>query len=125
MARFFPAGWELEREISDVAAAIASGDEGGVLKPLAAPFGYGWLKAKRSENFRVRVLDFCGDVQSVTIADAETGEPRGRVALLGGKCDRVRRGSILKLTGYGLTARGCIREPRPDNDTAGSWLIQF
>ncbi len=125
MARHFPDGWELEREIDDIESAIANGEEGGVLKPWHQPFGIGWLKAKRSENFIVRITEGAGAAQSVTIADAATGEPRGKVPLRSGKCDQVRVGSILKVTGYGITARGLIREPRPDNDTPTSWLVKY
>lgn len=63
--------------------------------------------------------------QSVEIADANTGQPRGKVALRGGKCDQVRRDSLVKIEGLGLTDRGIIREPRICKDTETSWLIQF
>ena len=49
----------------------------------------------------------------------------GSVPLLGGKCDRVRVGSIIKVEGFGLTAGGKIREPRVCRDTATSWLVKY
>lgn len=52
-------------------------------------------------------------------------EPCGSVKLGGGKCDRVRVGSILKIEGFGLTRDGKIREPRPCKDSPTSWLIKF
>ena len=120
--------------------------EGAVLKPISGGFGEGWIKLKRSQNFFVRVSADSGSKQSVpielmfhmehpaTAADfsrfplsAFRFSPAGHVALFGGKSDRVRPGSILKLTAYGLTAKGCLREPRPDADPANpdSWLVQY
>ena len=112
-------GGEFLREI------LNAGGEGIVCKSLAGKWAAPILKCKRSENFIVRVTDFNGGSQSVYIADAVTGEARGKVALLGGKCDRVRVGSVLKLNGYGLTTNGCIREPRVDTDTPASWIVNY
>ena len=125
IARHLPPGFEIEKSDVELDAEIAAGGEGIVLKPWHLDFGQGWLKAKRSENFLVRVTEGPGAVQSVTIADATTGEPRGKLPLRAGKCDQVRRGSLLKVTGYGLTTRGLIREARPDTDTPTSWLVQY
>lgn len=125
IAQHLPPGFEIEKSDVDLDDEIAAGGEGIVLKPWHQPFGIGWLKAKRSENFIVRVASFNGGTRSVFIEDAATREPRGKVALLGDRCERVREGSLLKLTGYGLTANGAIREPRPDADTATSWIVQY
>lgn len=103
---------------------LAAGGEGVVAKRWSD--GYGpMLAAKRVQDFLVHVTGFCGGSQSVTICDSVTGEPRGKVALLGGKVDLVKVGSVLKLRGYGLTERGMIREPRVDTDSADSWLVNF
>lgn len=132
MAPHFPPGFELEavshggRSPGDfLDAELASGGEGIVLKPWPARFGSGWLKVKRHHNFLVVVTEDPGASQSVAVADATTREPRGRVALFGGKINQVQRGSVLKLTGLGLTARGLIREPRPDADAPDSWRVKF
>ena len=75
------------------------------------------------ETFQAVVAGFCGGTQSVEIEI--NGQPAGRVALLGGKCDRVRVGSVLKVEGFGLTPAGRIREPRVCRDTPTSWLVRF
>lgn len=105
-------------------AALSRGAEGVVAKHLDAPYGE-MFACKRIWEGLCAVTGFCGGVQSVTIADAATGQPRGKVALFGGKCDRVRIGSILKCVGMNLTARGSIREPRVCTDTPESWLVKF
>jgi len=102
---------------------LARGGEGVVCKSLDAPYGE-MLACKRVETFQC-VVTRTGNTQSVEIADACTLAPRGHVALRGGKCDRVRVGSIIKVEGMGITAAGCIRESRPCKDTPTSWLIQF
>jgi hypothetical protein len=61
----------------------------------------------------------------VEVADAATGERRGKVTLRGGKIDRVRVGSIIKIEGLELHASGVIRDPRPCMDTETSWLVKF
>lgn len=105
-------------------AALAAGHEGGVAKDLDAPYGE-MLCCKRIWEGLACVTGFCGGTQSVTIADAATGEPRGKIALRGGKIDRVRVGSVLKVQGMGLTERGLIREPRLCADAPDSWLVKF
>lgn len=116
---------------------LAAGGEGIVAKPLDTPYGCGWLKAKREETFYVRVLAAPGCCQSVPFEETDESiaarlqtnplakMASGRCPLFGGKAERVRAGSLLKLTGYGVTARGKIREPRPDRDTPASWLVQY
>jgi hypothetical protein len=107
-----------------LAEVLARGGEGVVKKSLDAPWGTPMEAAKRSENFYC-IVTAMGNSQSVEIADAATGQPRGKVKLGGGKCDRVRVGSILKLNGFGLHASGLIREPVIDRDSDSSWLSQF
>ena len=87
-----------------------------VCKPLAAPFGVDWCKIKFAVPAMVVVtaLDYARG--SVALADARTGAGRGRLPLRGGRFERVRVGSILKVVSAGLTARGMLREARPDTD---------
>lgn len=99
------------------------GGEGVVARGWQDPYGE-IQAAKRLQTFRVVVTGFVPNSQSVTVADAETGEPRGAVTLRGGKCDKVRVGSVLKVEGMGLTEAGKIREPRPCSDAPGSWLVK-
>lgn len=123
----FPAGHApggVRRRGEFLEAVWARGGEGVCAFDWDAPWGE-MLACKRLETFLCAVTGFCGGTQSVNIALAGTGKPCGHVALRGGKCDRVRVGSIIKVEGFGLTAAGCIREPRPCKDTAMSWLVKF
>jgi hypothetical protein len=123
------------------------GGEGIVRKRLDAPWGTPMEACKRLETFYCVVTGINAG-QSVRISKLEVGSseidwsssnlpssifdllssnsaPCGSVPLFGGKCDRVRVGSILKLEGFGLTAAGKIREPRPCKDTPTSWLVKY
>jgi hypothetical protein len=80
---------------------------------------------KRLQTWICRVVAFCGGSQSVEIADLASGELRGKVALRGGKCDRVRIGSVVKVEGLCLLPSGMIRESRVCSDTPNSWLVSF
>ena len=114
-------------------AVLARGGEGVVAKHLDQPYGVDWFKCKRVETFYVIVTDCGGATQSaeVALADARaefrvpSSAARMRVPLLGGKADRVRVGSVLKVEGFGLTPAGRIREPRVCKDTPTSWLVRF
>lgn len=119
---------------------IAQGGEGIVAKPLSSPYAVGWLKAKRSENYIVRVLRKISGTQSVEFEETSdslykrrsiTATPaaiylaHGRCPVRAGKIEQLRPGSILKLTGYGQTPSGKIREPRLCTDFSTSWLIKY
>lgn len=119
---------------------IDQGGEGIVAKPLSSPYAVGWLKAKRSENYIVRVLRKISGTQSVefeetsdslykrrsiTITPAAIYLAHGHCPVRAGKIEQLRPGSILKLTGYGQTPSGKIREPRLCTDSPTSWLIKF
>ena len=99
---------------------LAAGGEGVVLKS-SGDYWQPMLAAKRSIIVTVRVTGFCGGTQSVQIADAATGQPRGKVALRGGKCEQVRIGSLVRVEGMNLTDDGKIRQPNP----ARQWLVQY
>jgi hypothetical protein len=99
---------------------IADGGEGIVIKDLAAPYGEMWA-CKRGEIHLLRVSGHCGGTQSVFIADAQTGQPRGKVTLRGGKCDQVRVGSLLRIECIGITDKGLFRQPQPCRE----WLVKF
>jgi hypothetical protein len=59
---------------------------------------------------------------SAILADRDTGEKRGRVALHS-RFDRVRVGSVLKVEAYGLHRSGLLREARLDRDAPDSWMV--
>ena len=113
-----PHGGELLR------AVLAGGGEGIVRKSPDATYYDSMTACKRLQTWRCVVTSRAGG-QSVAIADALTGENRGKVALRGGKADRVRVGSLIKVEGLELHASGLIRDPRPCQDTPASWLIQL
>jgi len=104
-----------------VEAVLARGGEGVVAKNWQAPFGHDWAKIKRSETFICRVEEKSTTKQSVRLSLG--GKDAGGCLLFGSKFETVRVGSVLKIEGYGLTAAGRIREPRPCKDSPTSWLI--
>ena len=106
-------------------AVLARGGEGVVAKRLDAPYGVGWIKCKRSMVYFCQVIGLDQWTGGVFLADRDSGEKRGKMPLRGGKFDRVRVGSVLKIEAYGLTARGMLREARPDRDAPGSWLASY
>jgi hypothetical protein len=103
---------------------LKAGGEGAVFKLWDSTFFAPMLACKRLETWICRVTR-TGGTQSVEIADANTGAARGNVKLGGGKCDRVRVGSLVKVEGFGLHRSGLVREPRVCKDTPDSWLIQI
>jgi len=107
-----------------VEQVIQFGGEGVMVADLDAPWGDFWC-VKRSQVFYCRVTGLDGVTGSAILADRDTGEARGKICLRGNKFEQVRCGSVLKLVGYGLTAKGLIREVRPDADAPGSWLVNY
>jgi hypothetical protein len=96
-----------------------------VCKPLSAPFGVEWFKIKFAVPHLVIVSALNHAPGSVELVDTQSGAARGRLPLRGGKFERVRIGSVLKVVSAGLTSRGMLREARPDADTPTSWLVKF
>jgi hypothetical protein len=104
---------------------LKAGGEGAVFKSWDATYFAPMLAAKRIETWICRVATFNAGKQSVAIVDSASGQARGNLPLLGGKCDRVRVGSLVKVEGFGLHPSGLVREPRICKDAPTSWLIQF
>ncbi len=65
------------------------------------------------------------ETEVVSLLDRDTNEPRGKMPLRGNRFSFIRVGSVLKVEAFGLTAKGLLREARPDKDTLESWLISF
>jgi hypothetical protein len=78
-----------------------------------------------TDNFEMVGRESSRAVPPSTLNPQPSTHPCGSVKLGGGKCDRVREGSILKVEGFGLTATGQIREPRPCKDTPTTWLVKY
>ena len=104
-------------------AILARGGEGVCRKDLSAPYGE-MIVCKRLVEL-LCVVTQIGTSQAVKIADATTGADRGKVCLFGGKVDRVRVGSVIKVVGMELTDNGKVREPRLCQDTPTSWLVKW
>jgi len=108
-----------------LASVLAAGGEGVVAKRLDAPWGVPFYKCKRTQVFYCRVTGLDHSTGGVMLADRDTLQPRGKMPLRGGKFEQVQLGSLLKVEAFGLTARGLLREARPDHDTPGSWLLSI
>ena len=119
LASFFAPDMILAEVVADVDAAFASGAEGVCAHAWAAPWGE-MLAVKQGGVWTCRVTSV-GNTQSVGIADSETGQDRGRVKLGGGKVDRVRVGSIIRVEGMGLTDAGKIRQ----SVACREWLVRY
>ena len=105
-------------------SVLANGGEGVVRKLPGATWFDAMLAAKRVSTFRCVVTSLNYATGAARIKCADTGEDRGTVPLRN-RAALCRVGSIIKVEGLELTAKGLIREPRPCKDTADSWLIQF
>ena len=105
-------------------AVLARGGEGVVASHWEAPWGELQFKCKRCQVFYARVIGLDHTRGSVEVADASSGQPRGKIALRR-KFDLVRVGTVLKVEAFGLTARGMFREARLDHDTETSWLVSY
>jgi hypothetical protein len=118
------AGGIIAEDVACITKTMAAGAEGVCWQSW--DWQYGEILAYKSRWEGVcRVSMPAGKTQSVEIEDAATGQARGRIALRGGRCDRVRVGSLLKVTAMCLTGDGKLREARLDADAPGSWLVKF
>jgi hypothetical protein len=111
--------------VSDIDAVLDGGGEGVCAHEWTKPWGE-MLCVKRLTTYRC-IVTRIGSTQAVGIAENVNGAlvDRGRVMLAGGKSDKVRVGSVLKVNALGLTENGKLREPRLDSDSASSWLISY
>lgn len=115
----FPPDVVMAEVVTEVAAALAAGAEGVCAHDWGEPWG-NMACVKVNTIYTCRVSSV-GNAQSVGIVDAETGQDRGNVALRGGKCDRVRAGSIIRVDAMGETDAGKLRQAVPCRE----WLVQF
>lgn len=103
---------------------LARGGEGIVRKLPSSTYFDAMQAAKRVGTWQCVVTGLNYSTGGALIKDLASGEDRGTVPLRN-RATLCRVGSIVKVEGYGLTARGMIREPRPCKDTANSWLVRF
>ena len=107
-----------------VEAILSKGGEGIVAKRWDAPFDASMFAIKRSIEVRCVVTEIL-PFQSVKIADAATGDSRGKVKIQAFKISKIRVGSVVKVIGMNLTEKGYIREPRLCCDSPTSWLVKY
>ena len=107
-------------------SVLLAGGEGVVAKEWGGNYFAPMAACKRLERFDCTITGFVPGSQSVFISAMVKGElrPVGKLKLGGGKVDRVRGGSILKIEAMGLTARGMLREARVCTDSPTSWLVK-
>ena len=105
-------------------AVLARGGEGIVRKLPCATYFDTMQACKRLQTWRcvVTALDYASG--AAKIIDQTTGEDRGTVPLRN-RAGQCRVGSIVKVEGETLSARGMILKPRSCKDTSQSWLVQF
>ena len=99
---------------------LAAGWEGVCRKSLAATWYDAMEVCKKSVTLVCRVTSM-GGTQSVGIADPVTGQDRGAVTLRGGRCDRVRVGSLIRLEAMEVHPSGKLRQPT----LCADWLVSF
>ena len=99
---------------------LAAGWEGVCRKSLSATWYDAMEVCKKSVTLVCRVTS-TGGTQSVGIADPVTGQDRGAVTLRGGKCDRVRVGSLIRLEAMEIHPSGKLRQPT----LCTNWLVQY
>jgi hypothetical protein len=117
-------------------AIVSGGGEGVCVHDLNAPWGAQVIKCKRSQVFYCAVtelnpwtgaarLGYLPEFPGSSCPDFRPDGDAGWLPLRGGKFDRVRVGSVLKVEAYGRTAKGMLREARLDKDTPDSWLVRY
>ena len=120
--KFFPPDCILVESFNGEPWEIPSDAEGLVAKRWHDPYGE-MLCVKQCKTYCCTVTQIDGR-QSVGIAEIAGGVmvDRGRVSLHGGKCDKVRIGSILNVTAMDETDSGKLREPKCAGE---NWLVKF
>ncbi len=99
-----------------LAEVLIRGCEGICAKQLSAPYGVGWLKAKRLETFDVVVTALASTTRSVSIGQySDDGRlvDCGKVAVFSlSTLESLRTGDVLEIAAQGRTVKGKFREPR-------------
>jgi ATP-dependent DNA ligase len=112
IARSFQAGMFTAPEgqgAEFIEAVLRDGGEGIVAKPWGAPFGIGWLKAKKVATFDCTVAELNPWTGSVRVT--LDGEDCGWVPCRA-RFDWIRLGDVVEVAAYGRHASGKFREAR-------------
>ena len=106
---------------------LREGGEGVVMKRLAATYYDTMTACKRLQMWRCVVTALNHGTGGASIAEQLADgslQDRGTVPLRN-RAAHCRVGSLVKVEGECLSARGIILKPRPCKDTETSWLVQF
>jgi hypothetical protein len=107
-----------------LARVLAVGGEGIVRKNPDGGYGQTMEACKRIGVWICRVVALNLATGGATIQDSVTGEARGTVPLRN-RAGQCRVGSLVKVEGEMLSAKGLILKPRPDRDSENSWLVTY
>jgi hypothetical protein len=107
-----------------LAEVLEAGGEGVCRKTPDSNYYATMQCAKRIQTWHCRIVALDMARGSATVADAVTGEARG-ICPLRNRVLQCRVGSLIKVEGLELTAKGLIRQPRPCQDSETSWLVTF
>ena len=101
-------------------AVLARGGEGVVRKLPTATY-YDAMEACKRESIWTCRITSIGPGQSVGICDAATGQDLGKMPLLGGKCDQVRMGSVIRVAAMEQHESGKLRHAKPCRE----WMVKL
>ena len=107
-----------------LARVLAIGGEGVVRKDPSQGYGQTMLACKRVGNWLCEITALNLATGGARICDALTKEDRGTCPLRN-RVFECRVGSLIKVEGENLSAKGLILKPRPDKDSATSWLARY
>ena len=107
-----------------LARVLAIGGEGIVRKDPNGGYSQTMTACKRVQTWICRVVSLNLATGGAIISDAVTGEQRGTVPLRN-RVGQCRVGSLVKVEGENLSAKGLILKPRPCKDSEISWLIKY
>lgn len=100
-----------ERGAEFLADVLAAGGEGCVLKDWGATYGTPMIAAKRAQ-IHTCIVAIIGPGQSITLKDSITGQARGKCPAGGGKADRLRGGSLVRVECETIHESGLFRSAK-------------
>ena len=103
-----------------LARVLARGGEGVTRKDANASYFQPMLAAKRSQ-IHLCTVTAIGPGQSITLKDSVTGQARGKCPAGGGKADRLKPGSLVRVECETIHASGLFRSAK----LCREWLVKF